>query len=49
MPSKKLIYFGESLGSGVAVQMATERPPGLLVLQAPTRQWRRGPRSFVPS
>ena len=35
MPSKKLIYFGESLGSGVAVQMATERPPGLLVLQAP--------------
>ena len=35
IPSKKLIYFGESLGSGVAVQMATERPPGLLVLQAP--------------
>ena len=35
MPSKKLIYFGKSLGSGVAVQMATERPPGLLVLQAP--------------
>ena len=34
IPSKKLIYFGESLGSGVAVQMATERPPGLLVLQA---------------
>jgi hypothetical protein len=25
IPSKKLIYFGESLGSGVAVQMATER------------------------
>jgi uncharacterized protein len=35
IPSKKHIYFGESLGSGVAVQMATERPPGLLVLQAP--------------
>ncbi|HUB63726.1 MAG TPA: alpha/beta hydrolase [Methylocella sp.] len=34
IPSKKLIYFGESLGSGVAVQMAVERPPGLLVLQA---------------
>ena len=34
-PSKKMIYFGKSLGSGVAVQMATERPPGLLVLQAP--------------
>jgi hypothetical protein len=29
IPSKKLMYFGESLGSGVAVQMATERPPGL--------------------
>jgi uncharacterized protein len=30
----KLIYFGESLGSGVAVQMASERAPGLLVLEA---------------
>jgi fermentation-respiration switch protein FrsA (DUF1100 family) len=35
IPLTTLIYFGESLGSGVAVQMATERPPGLLVLQAP--------------
>ena len=35
IPSKKLIYFGELLGSGVAVQMATERSPALLVLQAP--------------
>jgi fermentation-respiration switch protein FrsA (DUF1100 family) len=32
---RTLVYFGESLGTGVAVQMATERPPGLLVLQAP--------------
>jgi fermentation-respiration switch protein FrsA (DUF1100 family) len=34
IPQNKLIYFGESLGSGVAVQMAAERPPGLLVLEA---------------
>lgn len=31
----KLIYFGESLGTGVAVQMASEIKPGLLVLEAP--------------
>ena len=30
----KLIYFGESLGSGVAVQMASEKAPGLLALEA---------------
>ncbi len=30
----ELIYFGESLGTGVAVQMATEKAPGLLVLEA---------------
>jgi fermentation-respiration switch protein FrsA (DUF1100 family) len=35
LPAQTLIYFGESLGTGVAVQMATERRPGLLVLQAP--------------
>lgn len=34
MSSANLIYFGESLGSGVAVQMATERAPGLLMLEA---------------
>jgi fermentation-respiration switch protein FrsA (DUF1100 family) len=34
VPQGKLIYFGESLGSGVAVQMATERAPGLLMLEA---------------
>jgi fermentation-respiration switch protein FrsA (DUF1100 family) len=34
IPQNKLIYFGESLGSGVAVQMAMERAPGLLVLEA---------------
>ena len=31
---KQLIYFGESLGTGVAVQMASERPPALLMLEA---------------
>lgn len=30
----QLIYFGESLGSGVAVQMASERPPALMMLEA---------------
>ncbi|MGE0754941.1 MAG: alpha/beta hydrolase, partial [Alphaproteobacteria bacterium] len=31
----RLIYYGESLGSGVAVQMATEVAPGAIVLEAP--------------
>lgn len=30
-----LVYFGESLGTGVAVQMAAEKPPAALVLQTP--------------
>ncbi len=30
----KLIYFGESLGTGVAIQMACDLPPALLVLEA---------------
>jgi fermentation-respiration switch protein FrsA (DUF1100 family) len=34
LPPDTLIYFGESLGSGVAVQMAIEHPPALLVLEA---------------
>ncbi len=34
LPISKLIYFGESLGSGVAVQMASERAPALLMLEA---------------
>jgi fermentation-respiration switch protein FrsA (DUF1100 family) len=34
VPLAGLIYFGESLGSGVAVQMASEQGPGLLVLEA---------------
>jgi len=34
VPHHELIYYGESLGSGVAVQMASERTPGLLALEA---------------
>lgn len=34
VPYARLIYFGESLGSGVGVQMAVEHPPGLLALEA---------------
>lgn len=32
---EQLVYYGESLGTGVAVQMATETAPKLLVLQSP--------------
>ncbi len=34
VPSKRMIFYGESLGSGVAVQMATEFTPGAVVLEA---------------
>lgn len=32
---QQLIYFGRSLGAGVAVQLALESPPGALVLETP--------------
>jgi fermentation-respiration switch protein FrsA (DUF1100 family) len=32
---RTLIYFGESLGSGVAVELATEHPPAALILRSP--------------
>ncbi len=35
IPNDDVIYYGESLGSGVAVQMATEHKPAGLVLEAP--------------
>lgn len=35
IPANKLIYYGESLGSGVAIQVANEQPPGAVVLEAP--------------
>jgi fermentation-respiration switch protein FrsA (DUF1100 family) len=30
-----VIYFGESLGTGVAVELATEHPPAALILRSP--------------
>ena len=35
VPSSRIVLYGASLGSGVAVQMATERPVGAVVLEAP--------------
>ncbi|MBN8530628.1 MAG: alpha/beta hydrolase [Alphaproteobacteria bacterium] len=32
---ERIVYYGESLGSGVVTQLATESPPALLVLEAP--------------
>lgn len=31
----RLVYFGESLGSAVAVELATEHPPAALILRSP--------------
>ena len=42
-----IILYGESLGSGVAARIATERPAGGLILDAPytsiVRSWRDWP------
>jgi uncharacterized protein len=35
VPAQRLIYFGESLGAAVATRLATEQPPGGLVLRSP--------------
>ncbi|MFQ5786174.1 MAG: alpha/beta hydrolase [Alphaproteobacteria bacterium] len=35
VPPERVVLYGESLGSGVAVQMATEKPVAALVLEAP--------------
>lgn len=32
---ERLVYYGESLGTAVAVKVASERPPSALVLEAP--------------
>lgn len=34
-PNRPLIYYGESLGTGVAAQLAVTHPPAKLVLEAP--------------
>ena len=31
----RMIYFGESLGTAVAVELATEHPPAVLILRSP--------------
>ena len=33
--SEQMIYFGRSIGAGVALQLALEQPPGALVLESP--------------
>lgn len=33
--STPLVYFGESLGAGVAIGLASEEPPGALILRSP--------------
>ncbi len=35
IPARHIVPYGESLGTGVAVQLAAERPVGALVLDAP--------------
>ena len=35
VPAERIVVYGESLGSGVAVQMASERRLGAVVLEAP--------------
>lgn len=35
IPEKNIIIYGESLGSGVAAQLAASRPSGALILEAP--------------
>lgn len=35
IPYSDMIFYGESLGTGVAIQMATEFPPKALVLESP--------------
>ncbi|WP_367138111.1 alpha/beta hydrolase [Saccharothrix sp. HUAS TT1] len=35
VPPERLLYFGESLGSAVVAELATEHPPAALVLRSP--------------
>jgi pimeloyl-ACP methyl ester carboxylesterase len=35
VPAERLIYFGESLGAAVVTELATEHPPGGLLLRSP--------------
>lgn len=33
--ARRVVYFGESIGTGVAVRLASERPPHALILRSP--------------
>ncbi|WP_207782419.1 alpha/beta hydrolase [Phytoactinopolyspora limicola] len=35
VPAERLLYFGESLGTGVVAELATEHPPAGLLLRSP--------------
>ena len=35
VPPERTVFYGESLGTGVAVKMATERPAAAVILEAP--------------
>ncbi len=35
IPAERIVLYGESLGSGVAVELATRQPVGALILEAP--------------
>lgn len=37
VPSAPIVYFGESLGAGVAIGLATEKAPAALILRSPFR------------
>lgn len=35
VPFERMVFYGESLGTGVAVQLAAQTPPGAVVLESP--------------
>ena len=48
MPGHPIVYFGESLGAAVAVELATEAPPAALVLRSPFTSLEDAARANVP-
>jgi uncharacterized protein len=44
----RIVYFGKSLGTAVAVQLAAEEPPDRLVLQSPFTSIEDVASSYVP-
>ena len=47
-PDHRIVYFGESLGAAVAVELATEYPPSALVLRSPFTSLEAAARSHYP-